>query len=391
MAEGKPFGGAAVAAGAAVAVAAVVGILWYAQRPELVAPAAETAAAGTEATGADAATTAAAPAPAAMPGAAAPAAAESPASVAPSFDTVRVTPVGEAVVAGRAMAGAELALRVDGDEVARSTADANGAFVSMFTLPPSDKPRMLSLVMLGDPEVPAAASVALAPTGATLTEPEKPAAAPEPETTVATVPPTALLVTEDGAQVLQGAAVAPGNVSIAAITYTPDGAVQLSGRGDPASTVRLYLDNTPVADATVAGSGGWTAVLRGIVPGIYTLRADQTNAEGKVTARFETPFQRETPEALAAAMKPRAAEGVPVARKPAAPTPTTPEAAPVAAAAPAADPALTVTVQPGFTLWRIARESFGDGILYVKVFEANKDQIRDPDLIYPGQVFTIPE
>ncbi|MFD1808813.1 hypothetical protein ACFSHQ_13815 [Gemmobacter lanyuensis] len=92
--------------------------------------------------------------------------------MAPSFDTVRVTPVGEAVVAGRAMAGAELALRVDGDEVARSTADANGAFVSMFTLPPSDKPRMLSLVMLGDPEVPAAASVALAPTGATLTEPE---------------------------------------------------------------------------------------------------------------------------------------------------------------------------------------------------------------------------
>jgi nucleoid-associated protein YgaU len=52
---------------------------------------------------------------------------------------------------------------------------------------------------------------------------------------------------------------------------------------------------------------------------------------------------------------------------------------------------LTVTVQPGFTLWRIATENLGDGIRYVQVFEANKEQIRDPDLIYPGQVFTIPK
>lgn len=68
----------------------------------------------------------------------------------------------------------------------------------------------------------------------------------------------------------------------------------------------------------------------------------------------------------------------------------TPAAAP--ADTPVAAPApLTVTVQPGFTLWRIARENFGDGVLYVKVFEANKGQIRNPDLIYPGQVFTIPD
>ena len=51
---------------------------------------------------------------------------------------------------------------------------------------------------------------------------------------------------------------------------------------------------------------------------------------------------------------------------------------------------VVVTVQPGFTLWRIATETLGEGVLYVQVFEANKDQIRDPDLIYPGQVFTIP-
>ncbi len=50
-----------------------------------------------------------------------------------------------------------------------------------------------------------------------------------------------------------------------------------------------------------------------------------------------------------------------------------------------------MTVQPGNTLWAIARESYGEGPLFVRVFEANRDRIRDPDLIYPGQIFEIPE
>ena len=56
-----------------------------------------------------------------------------------------------------------------------------------------------------------------------------------------------------------------------------------------------------------------------------------------------------------------------------------------------ASPVTQVTVQPGNTLWAIARESYGDGVLYVRVFEANRALIRDPDLIYPGQVFTVPQ
>jgi nucleoid-associated protein YgaU len=49
------------------------------------------------------------------------------------------------------------------------------------------------------------------------------------------------------------------------------------------------------------------------------------------------------------------------------------------------------TVQPGSTLWAIAKERYGKGIEYFKVFEANKERIRDPDLIYPGQVFELPD
>jgi nucleoid-associated protein YgaU len=51
---------------------------------------------------------------------------------------------------------------------------------------------------------------------------------------------------------------------------------------------------------------------------------------------------------------------------------------------------VSVTVQPGFTLWAIAQGQYGEGVMYVQVWQANRDRIRDPDLIYPGQVFALP-
>lgn len=47
-------------------------------------------------------------------------------------------------------------------------------------------------------------------------------------------------------------------------------------------------------------------------------------------------------------------------------------------------------VQPGNSLWRIARRTLGGGIHYSEIYQANRDQIRDPNLIYPGQIFTVP-
>ena len=93
--------------------------------------------------------------------------------------------------------------------------------------------------------------------------------------------------------------------------------------------------------------------------GVYTLRIDEVDDSGTVTSRVETPFKRESPEVLVA---------------------STDSTAQVSA----------ITVQKGATLWAIARERYGEGILYVKVFEANRSEIKDPDLIYPGQVFALP-
>lgn len=94
------------------------------------------------------------------------------------------------------------------------------------------------------------------------------------------------------------------------------------------------------------------------------MRLDALSADGTVTSRLETPFKRESPETLAAAQ---------------------------AATQPPAPPVSQVTVQAGDTLWAISRERYGDGMLFVRLFEANRSAIRDPDLIYPGQIFTLPE
>lgn len=351
------------------------------------------------------------------------------APVPPSFDLVRVEKDGSALVAGAAAPGSTLSLQITGAEIAAVPADGQGNFVAMFNLAPSPAPRVLSLVMtLADgTEVRSDASVVIAPTVAPVAvaaaeaAPEAAAevaveataeataevASAEPAAeVVADVAPAALLVTEEGAKVLQRAESLPAdlvaNVTIDAITYTAEGAVQLAGRGTAERSVRLYLDNAQLAEVAIGATGDWAVTLPEVAPGVYTLRADQLDAAGQVTSRFETPFKRETVEALAAASAVTEAAAEPagdvaaLAEDPAAADASVTETAAETAVAgtavadaPAAAPS-SVTVQPGFTLWRIATETLGEGVLYVQVFEANKDQIRDPDLIYPGQVFTIP-
>lgn len=174
--------------------------------------------------------------------------------------------------------------------------------------------------------------------------------------------PAVVLVEDDSVTVLQPANVSPevlDELSISAISYSESGAVQLSGFS-PAGFLRVYLNNVQIAVLEVPQAGSWSAELADVAPGVYTLRVDQVDADGNVQQRVETPFQREEPEKVVAAAQTRR-------------------------------PLVTSqVVQPGSTLWAISRENYGSGVLFVRIFEANKDQIRDPDLIYPGQIFDLP-
>jgi nucleoid-associated protein YgaU len=49
------------------------------------------------------------------------------------------------------------------------------------------------------------------------------------------------------------------------------------------------------------------------------------------------------------------------------------------------------TVKSGDSLSKIAKAEYGDASKWKRIYEANKDKIKNPDLIYPGQEFTIPD
>ena len=367
----------------------------------------------------------------------------------PKFDVVRIDPFGSAVIAGTAAPGARVVLSADGEAVANAVADGNGKYVALFDLPASTDPRSLSAEMttVEGVVVPSSGTVLIAPTKPvevadvapeaeaeaeevtqdaeetpleTADEPEpdvaeqpvetteaeveaeedpvaatevesaaeepaevevaeveaEPAAEPEveaaPEPEAEPASPAIVLADESGVTVLQPAPqpavptndpvsdVAPdvaANLVIDTITYDTSGDVALSGRGDGASFARVYLNDKAVQTVKIEDDGTWRTPLPDVDAGVYRLRIDEVTSEGTVTSRVETPFQREEPEVVAeAAQRPNA-----------------------------------VTVQEGFTLWAIARERFGDGTQFVRVYEANRDLIRDPDLIYPGQIFELPE
>ena len=180
--------------------------------------------------------------------------------------------------------------------------------------------------------------------------------------------PTVLLATDAGISVLQPGSAAPEvlqSIALDSISYDPAGDVILAGRASGQGFVRVYLNNTPIKTLKIEADGRWRAPLPQIDTGVYTLRIDEVDASGTVVSRVETPFKREEPSFLAALETGEAPEeGIRLS---------------------------LVTVQKGNTLWGIASKAYGEGILYVRVFEANHHRIRDPDLIYPGQVFTIPE
>ena len=111
------------------------------------------------------------------------------------------------------------------------------------------------------------------------------------------------------------------------------GQLVLGGRAKPGTPLRLYLDNRVLGDTRADDNGRW--VLRPaqtVPPGQYTLRVDELGPDGKVVARIELPFTRAEPSAVAAAGK------------------------------------ASVVVQPGNSLWRLARRSYGSGLKFTLIY-----------------------
>jgi nucleoid-associated protein YgaU len=321
--------------------------------------------------------------------------------VAPGFDVVRVEPDGSAAVVGTAEPGAKVTIYADEAPLAEAEADADGNFVAIFKVEPSAEPRALTLgavtpeggaassadvVMLlprapdaeaapaadgaaataaGPAPEPGEEPVAVAPAPVVLPEAEA-EAEPESEPGAEAAPEVAaaVIVREDGVEVTPADANGERRVTLGAVSYAEGGDVTLAGAGTAGAMVRAYVDDRFADEVEVAEDGRWSMRLGDVAEGIYRLRIDQLAPDGKVASRVETPFQRDYP-------------------RPPPPRPGAP--------AGAAGSVRSVTVQPGHNLWTLARVHYGSGVRYTQIFTANRDQIRDPDLIYPGQIFTVPE
>jgi nucleoid-associated protein YgaU len=323
----------------------------------------------------------------------------------PSFDVVRIGARGDAVIAGRAEPGAEVIVLDGMREIGRARADRRGEWVLVSAAPMAPGGRELSLralnadgstsdsqstVVLVVPEPQrdiagqpaqgqAAAPLALlaprdgqgelrvlqAPPAPAPLAPATPAAAPPaPADAQATNQPGAAPAPAPAAPAAAAPPAPatpavppgrpPGGVSVDVVDYADTGAVQFAGRANPGEAVRLYLDNRHIGDTAADSDGRWN--LRPdepIAPGTFDLRADQVDRSGRVTARVQLPFQR-------------------------------------AATPPQALGERSVVVQPGNNLWQIARQTYGRGVHYTHIHAANAEAIRDPNLIFPGQVFTLP-
>ncbi len=304
---------------------------------------------------------------------------------------MRVSPSGDTVVAGRAAPGSNVTVTDNGHEIGRAEADAQGQFVILpkaplpaggqqlalrssgtdgkevageapvvvivperiASLPPRPTPAPSTSASAPPPAPPSptanAAALAVAPA------PIPPAATPQGPVTTPSAAIVVVTPTDGPARILQGPAGIDGShLGLDMVDYDSKGAIRFAGSAPARTVVRLYVDNVLIGEAQADGRGHWSLLpVASITTGEHHLRLDEVSSTGQVHARVEMPFQR-------------------------------------AALTEMEVPADRIVVQPQQNLWRIARRVYGRGILYTDIFQANREQIRDPNLIFPGQVFAIP-
>jgi nucleoid-associated protein YgaU len=334
-------------AAGAIVFAAAVGVAWHGKLTDQ-------AILDQSARPAANAASAPAPAPLSSPsGEAASSTAAPPVVAVPSFDVARIGPDGRAVIAGRAQPGAKIVLLDGGKEIAQSQADANGEWVILAQEPPlgvgQHELRVIQHIEGRAPVTSDQVVVAIVP------DQKQPATASgAKEETLVMIAPSS------GAPTLvqpPSAAGVPksGDLVMSTLDYDESGHVTVTGKATPGAVVRGYIDDKMVAESRTGADGSWRlAPSAPVSVSKHKLRLDRLTKDGKPVARLELPFER-----------------IPVAS--------------------AAGDSRRLVVVRGDNLWNIARAHYGHGMHHTMIYGANKEQIRDPDLIYPGQVLSLPK
>ena len=253
----------------------------------------------------------------------------------PVFDIVRIESDGAAVLAGRAKPF-EAPVLMDGDDpVAALSADENGEWVYLPAVP----------FAAGDHEFWLRSD--------TVTQKQDAAVVfvniPEVKQDALVV----MVAADEEAQVLQkpqNSDEISGKLEISLARYK-NGTLVVKGKTQAAGRVLVYLGNELLDSAENKENNEFELRCEiGLDANrAYLLRADETDEDNRVYARAEVPF---------------------TVKK-------------------GADP--SVRIVRGDNLWTIARHVYGSGFDYTIIYKANKKQIKNPDLIYPEQVFVLPK
>jgi nucleoid-associated protein YgaU len=299
----------------------------------------------------------------------------------PTFDVASIEPTGEAVIAGRAAPGATVELLRDGEVHDRVVADKSGQFVMV---PPRLPPGTYDLTLRSKQA-----------DGRQATSRQRVTAALEARSTDR---PIVALITPDKPTVVlsQPAAAKPetGAVVVETVEIEPGGKFHVSGQARPGAALRLYLNDSFVTSVTAGTDGRFAVTINeGMAPGNYRVRLDETSSSGSVRARAEVPFNApdttaSIPAQATASKRPESAvaQGPQLAAAGATVLPD--NGAPTSAVV--VPKITTTTVSRGDSLWRLSQHSYGAGTRYAVIYKANRGQIRNPNLIYPGQVFVLP-
>ena len=142
--------------------------------------------------------------------------------------------------------------------------------------------------------------------------------------------------------------------SVDYVEYNPEGRIIFSGRSENNKNLSFFIDNKIIGETLSNSQGFWTFITKEKIPfGKLDLRVDlKLNNQ---LYSFNTPIFNESVSDLNQLLDNN-----------------------------------NFVVQPGNSLWRIARRTLGGGIFYSEIYKKNQMKISDPDLIFPGQVFTIP-
>jgi len=274
----------------------------------------------------------------------------------PAFDLVRISRGGTGVIAGRMAAGADVELYANGVKIAQVVANEDGEWVIILDQPLEAGSIELNLKAVdrktqqqSEAKQVVVVSVPARDTDRFIEREQNGV--------------VAVLTPKEGngpSTVLQKPGVAAfaevgDSLSVDTVDYGAGNSSIVTGRSLPRVEVRLYLDGQFESSVRADDNGRWSIALaeQPLTDGDHTIRVDQTVGDGQVQLRVEQPFV--TGEAIDQSL----AEG-------------------------------GVFVRPGNTLWQIARQLYGSGVRYTLIFGENSEQITDPDLIYPGQVFKLP-